>query len=102
MNRLVEAFHDDLTPRFRQRHIALLQQAFGGTLACRNQLVQSTRFYAERSVRSFVIVEQVIQPFELVNWCCRKDANLNVARQSVNNLSLHVIHVGFIGDLFDA
>ena len=25
-------------------------------------------------------VEQVMQPFKLMNWCCRQDADFNVAR----------------------
>ena len=102
LNRFVEALHDDLTPRFRLRHGASPQQAFGGTLACKTQLAQSILYCAERSARSFVTVEQIIQSFEFVDWCCRKDADLYVARQRVNNLPLHVIHVGFIGDLFNS
>jgi len=36
-----------------------------------------------------------------MNWRCSKDADLNIAGQSIDNLSLHVIHIGFISDLFD-
>ena len=36
-----------------------------------------------------------------MNWRCGKNAYLNIAGQSINNLSLHVIHIGFISDLFD-
>ena len=37
-----------------------------------------------------------------MNWRCGKDADLNIAGQSIDNLSLHVIHVGFISDLFNS
>ena len=37
-----------------------------------------------------------------MNWRCGKDADLNIAGQSIDNLSLHVIHIGFIGDLFNS
>lgn len=43
-----------------------------------------------------------MQSFELMNWCCRENAYFNIAAQCVDNLSLHVIHVGFISDLFDS
>ena len=43
-----------------------------------------------------------MQSFELMNWCCSEDADLYVAAQSVDNLSLHVIHVGFISDLLNS
>ena len=66
------------------------------------QLAQSTLYRAEKSARSFVIVEQVIQAFKFVDWCCGKDADFNVARQRIDNLPLHVIHVGLIGDLLNS
>ena len=66
------------------------------------QLAQSTLYRAEKSARSFVTVEQIIQSFKFVDWCCRKNADFDVARQRVNNLPLHVIHVGFIGDLLNS
>ena len=34
-----------------------------------------------------------------MNWRCGKDAYLNIAGQSIDNLSLHVIHIGFISNL---
>ena len=37
-----------------------------------------------------------------MNWRCGKDADLNIAGQSIDNLSLHVIHVGFISNLFNS
>ena len=37
-----------------------------------------------------------------MNWRCGKDADLNIAGQSIDNLSLHVIHIGFISDLFNS
>ena len=79
MNRLVETFHDDLTPRFRLRHTSSRQQGFGGTLARKTQLVQSIQHRVERFVYSSVTFEDVMQSFELMNWCCSEDADLNIA-----------------------
>ena len=102
LNGFVETLHDDLTPRSRLRHDSSPQQAFGGTLARKTQLVQSILYRDERSGYSLVIVEQIIQSFKFVDWCCRKNADFDVARQRVNNLPLHVIHVGFIGNLLNS
>ena len=65
------------------------------------QLAQSIQHCAERFARSFVTIEDIMQPFELMNWCRSEDADFYVAAQCVDNLSLHVIHIGFICDLFD-
>ena len=102
LNCFVETLHDDLTPRSRLRHDSSPQQAFGGTLACKTQLAQSILYRAERSAHSFTVSKQIIQSFKFVDWCCCKNADFNAARQCVNNLPLHVIHVGFIGDLFNS
>ena len=102
LNCFVEALHDDLTPRFRLRHTSSRQQGFGGTLARKTQLAQSIQHCAERFVRSSILIEQVMQSFELMNRRCRQDADLNIARQSVNYLSLHVLHVGFIRHLLNS
>ena len=71
-------------------------------LARRTQLAQSIQHCAERFVRSLVFVEQVMQSFKLMNRRCRQDADFNIAGQSVNYLPLHVLHVGFIGDLLNS
>ena len=92
LNRLVETFHDDLTPRFGLRHSSSRQQEFGGTLARKTQLAQSIRRYDERFVYSLIIFKNVMQPFKLMNWCCGQDANFNIAVQGVNNLLLHVVY----------
>ena len=98
----MKTLHNDLTPRFGLRHGASPQQAFGETLARKTQLAQSTLYRAEKSARSLVAVEQIIQSFEFVDWRCCKDADFDVARQRVDNLPLHVIHIGFIGDLLNS
>ena len=101
LNCFVQTFHDDLTPRFRLRHDPSRCQGFGGTLARMTQLAQSILCHGERFARSLVLVEQVMKPFEFVDWCCCQDADFNIARQSVDNLPLHVLHVGLISDLFN-
>jgi hypothetical protein len=57
------------------------------------QLAQSILCRDEKSARSLVLVEQVMQPFEFMDWCCCQDADFNIARQSVDNLPLHVLHI---------
>ena len=93
MNRFVKTLHDDLTPRFGLRHSPLRLQDFGGTLARKTQLAQSILSHGERSECSFCTGKQIVQPLELMNWRCSKNADLNVAGESVNNLSLHVFHI---------
>ena len=66
------------------------------------QLAQSIQHCAERFARSFVTIEDIMQPFELMNWCRSEDADFYVAAQCVDNLSLHGIHVGFIGHLLNS
>ena len=44
----------------------------------------------------------MMQSLELVNWCCSEDADFNVAAKCVDDLPLHVVHVGFVSHLFDA
>ena len=46
--------------------------------------------------------KNVMQSFKLMNWRCSKNADLNVATQCVDDLSLHVIHIGFISNLFNS
>ena len=93
LNCFVQTFHDDLTPRFRLRHDPSRQQGFGGTLARMTQLAQSIRFHDERFARSLVLVEQVMKPFEFMDRGCCQNADFNIARQSVDNLPLHILHV---------
>ena len=101
LNCFVQTFHDDLTPRFGLRHDPSRCQGFGGTLARMTQLAQSIRFHDERFARSLVLVKQVMKPFEFMDRGCCQDADFNIARQSVDNLPLHILHVWFICDLFN-
>ena len=57
------------------------------------QLAQSILCHGERFARSLVLVEQVMKPLELMDRGCCQDADFNIARQSVDNLSLHILHV---------
>ena len=46
--------------------------------------------------------KNVMQSLKLMNWRCSKNADLNVATQCVDDLSLHVIHIGFISNLLNS